>query len=172
MMCRHEFLQALVRIASALYVETGVEGEVAVAVSKLCSRLQKALPPEALQDSNAFRKQRCYNELCDMALRRHQPSLRAIFDVYARSNRNTSDELQDSRQMSVGEWLTLLEHVGLLQMGQVSYFGAKMTFKVSALHICAFAWLRACHGTQRKVVTGHSTPPRSPLPSPCLLADC
>ena len=61
-------------------------------------------------------------------------NLRSIFDVYARSNRNTADELQDSMAMSIGEWLAMLEHVGLFEMGQVSYFGAKMIFK----------WFAAC----------------------------
>ena len=36
-----------------------------------------------------------------------------------------SDELQDSKLMSIGEWLSLLEHVGLVETGQVTHFGAK-----------------------------------------------
>ena len=55
--------------------------------------------------------------------------LRAIFDAYARSNANMSDELQEKRSMSIGEWLTLLGHFNLFGTGQVSYFGAKMVFK-------------------------------------------
>ena len=145
-----EFLQALVHLALALYGAGGAgsggagsgaavgragasRGEVAPALTRLCAKLQAVLPAEALQDSNAFRKQRCYLELTDNALRRHAPSLRSVFDVYARTNRNLSDELQHARTMSVGEWLALLEHTGLLESGQISFFGAKLVFKWSMI---------------------------------------
>lgn len=130
-MCRHEFMQALMRIAIAHY-----EGGLAPAVDLLCSRLRTVLPAEALQDSNVFRKKRCYSEMTDMTLRRKQPSLKAIFDVYARANRNRIDELQDSKLVSIGEWLLLLEHTGLLESGQVSFFGAKLIFKWSMIRAC------------------------------------
>ena len=51
----------------------------------------------------------------DVALRRHQQSLHSVFCVYARANRNLSDVLQDSALMSIGEWLGLVEHLGLLE---------------------------------------------------------
>ena len=124
-MCRHEFLQALVRIAVELFVVTGAEPHLVAAVARFCSSLRASLPPEALQDSNVFRVRYCYLELTDQALRSFETSLKAIFDVYARANRNQTDELQDAHQMSVGEWMALLEHVGLLSTGQISYFGVR-----------------------------------------------
>ena len=132
-MSRHEFQQAIVRLANALYVATGVESTVASAVVRLCLTLRTTLPPEALQDSNEFRRQCCYNEHTDRELVPWEESLRALFRVYARSNADVGDELQDQRTMSVGEWLSFLRHFDLLDTGQISYFGAKMVFKWSLI---------------------------------------
>ena len=130
---RHEFLQAIVRLANVLYVDTGVESTVASAVLRLCLTLKANLPPEALQDSNLFRNQFCYNEQMDRELVPWEESLRAIFSVYSRANRSLVDELQHKKTMSVGEWLTFLNHYDLLQTGQISTFGAKMVFKWSMI---------------------------------------
>lgn len=132
-MCRHEFLQALVRIAVELHITRGAEKTVASAVDRLCLMIKRFLPPEALQDSNEFRKTACYNELCDRALCRQQASLRAIYAVYAKVNRNLGDELQDSTKISIGEWLSLLDDANLFQSGQLSQFGAKMIFRWSMI---------------------------------------
>lgn len=136
LMTRHEFMQALVRFSVTLFMgKSTADGktEVARAVSLLLQKLKSVAPPEALQDSNVFRKKTCYQQLTDASLRRHLTSLRSIFDVYARSNRDKADDLQDASLMSIGEWLALLEHVGFLEMGQVSYFGAKIIFKWSMI---------------------------------------
>ena len=130
---RHEFLQAIVRLANVLYVDTCVESTVASAVLRLCLTLKANLPPEALQDSNMFRNQFCYNEQMDRELVPWEESLRAIFSVYSRANRSLVDELQHKKTMSVGEWLTFLNHYDLLQTGQISTFGAKMVFKWSMI---------------------------------------
>ena len=136
LMCRHEFLQALLRLASEIYLKPHIATDLACAVDMLCDKLMSMLPPEALQDSNVFRKKRCYIESTDMTLRRNKTTLKAIFDVYSRANRNTSDELQDSKLMSCGEWMMLLQHAGLLESGQVSFFGAKIIFKWSMIRAC------------------------------------
>lgn len=132
-MCRHEFMQALVRIATTLYITTKIETSASVAVTRLCENLETLLPPEALQNSNRFRLERCYNEHTERSLVRNQESLRAIFSVYARQNTDLSDELQDTKLMSIGEWLAFAGHFQLLQTGQLSYFGAKMIFKWSMI---------------------------------------
>ena len=49
---------------------------------RLCLTLKANLPPEALQDSNMFRLQFCYNEQMDRELVPWEESLRAIFSVY------------------------------------------------------------------------------------------
>ena len=133
---RHEFLQALVRIAVGLYVATGEEADAASAIEHLCTKLEAALPAEALQDSNAFRRSRCYNQHSDMALRKHLSLLQALFSVYARRNKSRDDHLQDSNQMSIGEWLSFLEHTQLFEGKQVSYLHAKLSFKWSRIRSC------------------------------------
>ena len=104
--------------------------------SSASSKLESTLPPEAMQDSNAFRKSRCYNELVDATLRKHQTSLQAIYDVYARANKDAQDELQSSKTMSIGEWLSFVEHLGLLEDRQLSFWGAKIIFKWSLIRAC------------------------------------
>lgn len=132
-MCTHEFLEALVRLAITLYCQPGMQHKVSHAVSCLLTRLRSALPPEAFQNSNTFRKLRCYIELTDTSLRRHASSLRALFSVYAGVNRNRSDDLQHRQFMSIGEWLSMLEHMGLVWCGQISVFAAKQIFKWSMI---------------------------------------
>ena len=148
---RHEFIQSIVRIAIATYL-TGIgvpvapgespsaapskelqERTVAGAVAQLCDDIKQNAPPECHQNSNTFRKHRCYNEFTDAALRKHEGSLRRIFEVYAAGNRDINDKLQDHSMMSVGEWCEFLKHIGLFDMGQVSQFGAKIIFKWSLI---------------------------------------
>ena len=105
----------------------------AMALERLCAQIEKSLPPEALQDSNAFRKMVCYNELCDLALSRHKQSLQAIYGVYSKKNQEAGDVLQDSKQMSIGEWLSFVEHVDLFESGHLSHFGTKIIFQWSMI---------------------------------------
>ena len=132
-MVRHEFIEALVRIAIKTYdggAARGVSNSVSVAeaIDRLCTHLEATLPPPVMQDSNAFRRARCYIPLVDAELQRHQASLHALYRVYARTNINIHDRLQSARRMSVGEWLRLLDHLGLLKTQQISEWGARMTF--------------------------------------------
>ena len=103
-MVRHEFIQSLVRIAMITYLWSGQSTSVADACSKLLAKMEQTLPPEARQDANAFRRNVCYLELVDLELRKHEATLRAIFDIYSRFNTNRHDALVSSRVMSVGEW--------------------------------------------------------------------
>ena len=145
---RHEFLQTIVRIAIGMYLGragTRSAGEqastpkqshaatVSDAVTKLCADILREAPPECHQDSNEFRRHRCYNEYTDAALRAHEGSLRRIFEVYAACNRDKEDKLQRQSLMSAGEWCAFLQHLGLFDSGQVSLFGAHMTFKWSII---------------------------------------
>ena len=121
---RHEYLQCIVRIA----IEQKGAGRpdtptVSAAVEQLCEDIADAAPVETQQDSNAFRKMRCYNELTDRALRQHEGSLRRIFEVYAASNTDKDDKLYGANMrtmMSVGEFCRFLEHIGLFEMEQIS----------------------------------------------------
>ena len=99
----------------------------------MCEHIHRRLPAEAMQDSNAFRRERCYLERVDEALRSREASLRAIFDVYSRVNRNLADDTISNNTMSIGEWLDFCEHMGLFESSQLSLFGAKMIFKWSRI---------------------------------------
>ena len=77
---RQEFVQSLVRMAIAVYVQRGVVGDVSDAVNRLMvSNLARFLPPGATQNSNAFRKRFCYIERTSRVLEHHAPSLRALY---------------------------------------------------------------------------------------------
>jgi CRP-like cAMP-binding protein len=135
-LARHEFLQALILIAISTYVgrEHAGEASVSMAVDRLCSKLQATLPAEiTVQSSNRFRRTRCYTAHVDLELRVWESSLRSLFRVYARTNQSVTDATQSSTLMSFGEFYRFLDHVGLLQMNQISLFGAKMLFKWSRI---------------------------------------
>ena len=151
---RHQFLQAVVRIATAAYVgmaesksfckgSKGGRGgksadrprarSVAEALEWLCAEIEAGCPPEVHQDSNSFRRHRCYSEQVDLALRRHQDSLKRIFLAYSSLNLNLSDEFLRRGMMSVGEWVACLEHLGFFETRQITLLGAKLIFKWSII---------------------------------------
>ena len=71
--------------------------------------MESLLPPEAMHDSNEFRRKYCYLPLMEQVLVKYAPSLHAIFDRYAALNTDRADVLQTTKQLSVGEWMTFLE---------------------------------------------------------------
>ena len=124
---RHEFLEALVRIAITKYC---IEGQCVVseAVTVLLDTMEATAPAEVTQNSDEFRKVHCYQALVDLELTNRKDSLAAIFDVYARANKDVADRLQSEKMMSIGEWVLLLEHLDLFRTNQLSSFGARMIF--------------------------------------------
>ena len=132
---RQEFVQALVRLACVAWLdedEAG-RGDVPAAIRAMCEHMRVKLPPEALQDSNSYRRKYAYTQLVDTELRRHETSLRHLFDHYKRGNNNFGDCMQNTNMMSFGEWYRLIDDVGLVRSGQISYFGAKCIFKWSRI---------------------------------------
>lgn len=131
---RHEFVHAIVRLSMAAYIDAddvesiGREREgrarrtfpVAEAVEKLCANIDARCPTEVHQDSNAFRRLRCYHESVDKAFQQHAASLRRIFAVYALTNRDRDDELQRKFGLSLGEFLRFLRHVGLVDTSPIT----------------------------------------------------
>ena len=63
------------------YAGGEAEGSIAAAVSQILTLVATHAPLEARHDSNAFRLKYCYTELTDTELKRHKPSLLALFDV-------------------------------------------------------------------------------------------
>lgn len=68
------------------------------------------LPPEALQNSNTFRKRYCYVEQTSKALEHHASSIEALFVRYAAAGISTA--LNSTTTMSIGEWLMFVDHMG------------------------------------------------------------
>lgn len=131
---RQEFLQCLVRMAITIYVRRGVITDVSDAVGRLLiGHLTPHLPPEATQNSNAFRKRFCYIEATSKVLDAHCSSLRALYEAYAAANDDQNNKLRKDDGMSVGEWLNFVQHIGLVESGQLTVARAKHVFMWSRL---------------------------------------
>ena len=66
-----------------------------------CRCQQRCLPPRA-QDSNAFRERYVYVEETDLVLRKHESSLRLLYDRYAIGKGGEVDSLTN---MTSSKWL-------------------------------------------------------------------
>eukprot|EP00966_Prymnesium_polylepis_P046469 1077056-Prymnesium_polylepis.1 len=131
---RQEWLQALVRIAVMKYVMPGEIIDVSDALHHFfVTDLMPRLEPEAQQDSNVFRKKYCYVEQIDRVVRKHEESLRNLFDVYAKSNDGIIADgvIRSTLMLSYEEWVDLLQ--GLC------FYDAYFTRRHGAL---AFSWSR------------------------------
>lgn len=130
LLTRHEFVQAVVRLAIVAFIETdgaelprrrGVQSMAATAIDMLCDdHIAANCPPEVHLDVNAFRRLRCYQEPVDRVLQAHGHALKRLFNVYAFTNRDDLDELQRKKMLSVGEWVRFLRHVSLLDTTPVT----------------------------------------------------
>ena len=137
---RQEFLQAIVRIAMQKYVASRKFSDMSDALDHMLRvDLLGRLPAQALQNSNAFRMRACYTREVDAVLRRRMPSLRSIYRKYSEVNQDLSDALNSTHLMSVGEWLALLEHLGLFASGQLTAHEARMVFLWSRLRAASDA---------------------------------
>ena len=54
-----------------------------------------------------------------MMLLKHEETLRNLFAVYAKANIDPGSKYQSSQSMSLGEWVTFINHIGLIATGQV-----------------------------------------------------
>ena len=79
--CRHEFMQAICRIGILKYNDSRAVHGVSEAIDRFCRETSRAVPPEALQHSNSFRKGVCYHEGIDTVLRKYERPLRAAFKL-------------------------------------------------------------------------------------------
>ena len=134
---RQEFLQVLVRIATARYVLTGQVHDVSDAVRLLVEQDVRAnVVPEALHDFNTFREHYCYLEEVDKVLRRHETSLRALYTEFSRDKDGKSGK--SSSLMGYEEWIGFLQSVYVLDVGK-----AASTYMCSLKHgTFAFVWSR------------------------------
>lgn len=114
---RQEFLQVLVRVAVARYVLTHKTADVSDALQRLFNEdLDPRLERACHQDSNAFREAYCYTEAVDTVLRRHERSLRNLYNRYASAVGGHMDglgSLASSKLVSYAEWLRMVHDLNL-----------------------------------------------------------
>ena len=103
---RFEFLEVVVRIAIQKYLRSGDTDDVSDAVRMLCEQnIRPSLGPEAVHDSNVFRKNRLYTEGVDKVFKQHNKRIQMIFKVFAQPKVGfTKYQL-----MNMEEWMYLLK---------------------------------------------------------------
>ena len=112
---RHEWLEIVVRTAIARYVLPRVVRDVSEAVRRLIADdVKPRVDSAALQDSNAFRLHCCYTAEVDGALRRHEESLRNMFERYAGGDSRHDASSPDAALMGIDEWREFILDLGLL----------------------------------------------------------
>ena len=147
---RHEWLQVLVRLAMRKFCHlnsrSNLVGNVADAVDRMCiDHLMAFLPSTCLINPNDFRKACCYREGTDRVVKEHRKTLRNLYEVYsAQGNGGINNEtaLADRSKMSLGEWLTFVQHIGLIELGMVSWRAAMQSFASSRIR-AATSWSNA-----------------------------
>ena len=78
---RQEFMQCLVKIGCMRYVQDGTIAVVSTALERLfLADIEPRLDPKVFAPSNNFRTSNCYVESTDDVLRKHEASLRLIFE--------------------------------------------------------------------------------------------
>ena len=120
-------------LSQAVEVVEERRSEWAMAIRSLVENHLCHLPPQAAQSSDAFRRRICYIEQVSTVLEAHKATLNAIYNRYAYANQSIHDIMRDDGMLSIGEWLTLIDHLGLTASGQISPHQAKMIFMWSRL---------------------------------------
>ena len=107
---RFEFLGAVVRLAVTKFVKTSIVNDVSEAVQMLCNtHISKHLGPQAICDSNDFRKSRLYNPQVDKIYHEHLPKLLGIFKYFGAFDEGTGHLL-----MNMMEWIAFLKKAHLI----------------------------------------------------------
>ena len=137
-LCRHEWVQLLVRLAVLRELDVDEKdeptGDVAGAVEAFCTHLKANLPAIILLNNDDFRSKFCYQEQTDWVLRQHEPFLRSFFAIYASAGQPSRNmKLVSNALLSIGEWIEMLTNVGLIEMGLVTVNVAMKAFSMSQL---------------------------------------
>lgn len=113
---RQEWLQMLMRVAARRYLFNNELNSLAEALTKLIKvDLRPKVDRRCLQDSYAFRERYCYNQDVDEVLLEFEPSLKALFTVYAYGDGLQNDEVKSTSLMDYLEWRMLLRDLSLIQ---------------------------------------------------------
>ena len=135
-----EFIHTLVRIAVARYIFSGDEKDVSAAMMRM---MQDDILPrakaEVLADNNVFREKYCYNEATDRVLRRHETSLRLLFDALA-----TKTTPQIGPMLTFKTWRQFAVKLELLDI-DVSERESSMCFTASRMCVAKPYSVRGYH---------------------------
>ena len=82
----------------------------------------------SLQNSNVFRARYCYIEQTAEVLKHATSSIKSLYDRYAEVIQDGSNVLSSSNAMSIGEWLTFVDHIGFFDYRLLTHFEAKLVF--------------------------------------------
>ena len=116
---RHEWLQALVRIAIMRYVLKGTRSMprivgVSEAVQVLLTKdMVPNLPPELTQTSNDYRRAYCYTDEVEHVLRAEKPSLLAMFSAFTSEERKDPGKWPWGQRMCMDDWLDFVSAMQL-----------------------------------------------------------
>uniref|UniRef100_A0A7S4C291 Uncharacterized protein n=1 Tax=Chrysotila carterae TaxID=13221 RepID=A0A7S4C291_CHRCT len=135
---RNEWLQCIVKLAIAKYVDTKRVADVSEALYTLCnSDIDPNVPMEAHHDADEFRRIFCYTPQMDATLRAHDASLRRIFNRYAKEHEEfgtLKSNLGSSALMQCEEWLKLCNDCQLID-AEFTLREATLVFVWSRLHV-------------------------------------
>ena len=123
-----EFVHVLTRIAVARYVKSGKETDVSAAVKKMMTEdIEPRANTAMLAENNIFRRAHCYNQPTDTVLRRHEASLRVLFNEIATTTNEKIGPL-----VMFATWSKLIQRLDLLDV-DVSERDASFCFTASRM---------------------------------------
>ena len=132
-LCRHEWINCLVRVAIMRYVLPGKVKDVSGAIEHLLKMdVEPKLEAWILSDTDAFRRDVCYTEAVDAVLCEHESSLRNVLEFYYDSE--SREQKSERRTMSLDEWLTMLKTLRLLD-DHVTLRDANWVFVLSRMRV-------------------------------------
>ena len=99
---RYEWLEAIVRIASRKFVESGLQKNTSSAVSELIENYLK--PSIEYSPSDGWRRLRLYNESNDKVIRQFLEGILSIYKKYSGKENNPGER----KCVSLGEWISFL----------------------------------------------------------------
>ena len=120
---RYEYLEAMIRIAYAKFVQTEKCESIEDGLRRLCEEhILAALPDEAKEDQNDFRRRDLYQDSTEALLKAEKRWLFMVFKLYSCSN-----------LMTIDEWLKMLNEFGLIDT-TFTKREARFCFTRSKLH--------------------------------------
>ena len=72
------------------------------------------VPKQCFQDSNSFRADFCYTEAADMALKKHEDTLRNLFASFAYGTGAIGDALYSTKLMDAGEFNEFIQRIDVI----------------------------------------------------------